>query len=890
MKTLRRLGLRCAGLFSKARRERAAREFDDEMACHLAMHIDDNMRAGMTPVEARRQALLQFGPAQRVREERWSMGGVAWVERVWRDVRYAWRTLLRSPGYTAMAVLTLGLGIGANMSIFTVINGVLLRPLPYAAPQQIVHVQQTAARVGPEPIRFSVQEVLDYRSQSRSFSELAEYHSMTFTLLGGKVPERVVTGVVSANYFDVLGVKPALGWLINAADENLSAPPVLMLSYAYWMKEFGGDPKVLGRSFVMNDKVHTVVGVMPQLPEYPDANDVYMPTTSCPFRSSPGMINNRDARILTILARLKPGVTAEQAQSDLATITHRLALAYPKSYPEAAGMTVQVNPVEKELTHAARPTFLMLLGAAGLVLLLACANLANLALSRQLRRSREMAIRMATGATAWGIFRQLLTESMVVAFAGGAVGLGIAAVGSKLLIDYAARMTPLAGAIRLDGRVLLFGVGISLLTGVLFGTLPGFVASRSRLGMLAGSGDRAAGSEGGTRTRNTLVAMQVAFSFVLLMCAGLMMRSLYNLLSVDPGFKTANVLSMNISLNWTKYADQTTQDGFFQQVLLRAEQIPGTESVAVSSVVPLNSEQGGMNGGVTFEGRPLRVGEPPPQVDYQLASPDYFKVLGVPLLEGRSFTDSDTRDAVRVALVNAQMAKHYWPKESPIGHRLSEDGGKTWATVVGVVGSVHQYGLDKEFADGIYLPQAQNIFMGDAHLLVRTRNDPNQISNQVVNLIHSVDSQQPVTDIHTLDEMRNSQLGTPRVTSILLGFFAAVALFITVVGVSGTLALAVARRTKEIGIRIALGATKEEILRNVLLRGMAPVLAGIAVGAAAAMVSTRVLASMLFGIKPNDPGTFTAIAVLLGLVALIGCAIPARRAVQVDPMKALRTE
>jgi putative ABC transport system permease protein len=354
------------------------------------------------------------------------------------------------------------------MAIFTVINGVLLRPLPYANPSRVVHLEQTAARIGPDPIGFSVQEVEDYRNQSRVFSDLAEYHSMTFTLLGGKNPERVTTGVVSANYFDVLGVKPVLGRLITPADETRSATPVLVLSHSYWMKEFGGDPKILGRLFTMNDRVHTVVGVLPPLPEYPDANDVYMPTTSCPFRSSPQMIANRDSRMLTILARLRPGVAMTQVQTDLSTITNRLVLSYPKSYPSSAGVAAQVTPVERELTHAARPTFLMLLGAAGLVLLLACANLANLALSRQLRRSREMAIRMATGATPVSIFRQLLTESIMVALMGGVLGIGIAAVGSKLLIAYAARMTPLSGEIRLDSWVLLFGLGISLLTGVRF--------------------------------------------------------------------------------------------------------------------------------------------------------------------------------------------------------------------------------------------------------------------------------------------------------------------------------------------------------------------------------------------------------------------------------------
>lgn len=870
------------------------RRSDEELLREIEEHIELerylNLERGLNEREAARQALIKFGSRQRVREDIWRMNSVTVFEKLLRDLTYAVRTLLRSPGFTILAVVTLALGIGANTAIFTVINGVLLRPLPYADSNRIVHLQQTATRVGPDRIGFSVQEVQDYRQQSRSFSDFAEYHSMTFTLLGAKVPERVVTGVVSASYFNVLGVKPVLGRLINASDETLSAPPVLMLSYAYWVREFGADPKVLGRPFTMNDRVHTVVGVLPPLPEFPDANDVYMPTTSCPFRSSQRMIANRDARVLTVLARLRPGVALAEAQTDLKTIGNRLALSYPKSYPPAAGLAMTITPLEQELTHAARPTLLMLLGAAALVLLLACANLANLSLSRQLRRSRETAIRLASGASTWDIFRQLIVESIAVALAGGLLGLGIAMTTLRVLVAYAARMTPLATDIHLDRSVLIFGFTVSLITGVLFGSIPGIIASRSRLSLIAGSSERTAGSEGATRTRNILVAAQVAFSFVLLVAAGLMMRSLYNLLSVDPGFKTSEVLSVNLPLNWSKYSDLKTQNNFFQQILNRAQQLPGVQSLALSSNVPLNNTDSGMSGGITIEGRVVAVGEPLPQVDHQLSTPDYFRVLGVPMLSGRTFTDADTSDSARVAIVNAQMAQHYWPRIDPLGRRVSTDEGKTWTTIVGVVSNVHQYGLSQDFKDIVYFPQAQVTFMGDPSLLIRTRDEPMRLASQVATIVHQVDSQQPVTDMRTLDQLRNAQLGTPRVTSILLGGFAAVALFITVVGVTGTLGLSVTRRTKEIGIRIALGATRREILFNVIMHGMVPVIAGIVGGAVAAALSTSVLSNMLFGVPPHDRGTPAAIAILLISVALIGCLVPGRRAVRIDPMKALRSE
>jgi predicted permease len=500
-----------------------------------------------------------------------------------------------------------------------------------------------------------------------------------------------------------------------------------------------------------------------------------------------------------------------------------------------------------------------------------------------------MAIRMATGASRGNIFRQLLTESMLVALAGGVLGVAIAAFGSKLLIAYAARMTPLSGEIRVDGWVLLFGLGISLLAGVMFGTLPGYIASRVRITTLTDTGERTVGSEGGTRLRNLLVAAQVTFSFVLLMCAGLMLRSLYNLLSVDPGFKTSNVLSMQISLNWTKYRERSVKNAFFHQVLNRVQTLPGVSAAALSMTAPLNSDMGPMNGGMIFEGQPLHPGEPTPQVDYEVAGTDYFRLLGVPVLSGRVFLDSDGVKAPAVAVVNERLARHYWPNQNAVGHRISIDSGKSWWTVVGVVSNVRQYELEKESADTAYFPMDQTD-LTNAHLLVRTRFDPMRVANQVTGVIQTVDPEQPVTDVHTLDQLRSAQLGTPRVTAILLGLFAAVALFITIVGVSGTLALSVARRSKEIGIRIALGASKEQILRNVLAQGMAPVLAGLMLGALAAVFATRVLSNMLFAVKPDDPLTFTGIALLLLAVALVGCLLPSRRALNVDPMKALRMD
>lgn len=859
----------------------------EEMESFLEHEIRDNLARGMSQEEARRQAYLKFGNPQKVREEIWRMNSIEPLQKLLLDLRYAARSLRHNPGYTVLAIVTLGLGIGANTAIFTVINGVLLRPLPYAQESRIVHVRLTEQRTGDEDLGLSVAEYTDIRSQVHDFSSFAEYHSMLFTLLGTRNPERVVTGVVSADFFNVLGVRPLLGRSFTPADEKRDAAPVLLLSYAYWMKEFGGDRGIIGRTFEMNDRVHTVVGVLPPLPAYPDDNQVWMPVSSCPYRMDPMMIGNRDMRMITAFGRLRPGVTLSEADAELSGIAARMARAWPKSYEGWRNLAVRATPVKQELTHAALPTFLALLAASGLVLLLACVNLANLALSRQLRRSRETAIRLATGASRWQVIRQLLTENVLVALAGAAIGLAIAAAGSQLLVAWAARLTPLAGAVHVDLRVLLFALGSSLIAGLLFAILPALLAGRTRLTALQDGGERSAGSESGTRLRNVLVTLQVTLSFVLLMAAGLMMRSFYNLLSVDPGFRSDQVLSLQLSLNWTKYKKNTDQLAFLHQILERTEALPGVQAASISWMAPLNSNMSAINGPVRIEGQPLRPGVPAPIVDFETASPDYFRVLDIPLIAGRTFLPSDGPNAPFVVVVNASMARHYWPNQSAIGHRIQPGNSDKWWTVVGVIGDVRQYALDKPPADTVYAALDQNPIQ-NAHLLVRTRNAPLLLAGTITALIHQIDPQQPVTQIGTLDQMRAAQLGTPRVTATLLSLFAAVALFITIVGVSGTLALAVARRSREIGIRMALGATRHNILRVVLLQGMAPVLAGLVLGLLAALLATRAMAHMIFELRPDDPLTYTAIAGLFLAVALISCALPARRATAIDPMDILR--
>jgi putative ABC transport system permease protein len=850
------------------RREYWDRERAQEMEAHIEHETDENVSRGMSREEARRRAYVRFGNPQKTCEQIWRMNSLGWLESVIRDMRQAARTLWRNPGYAALAITTLGLGIGSNTAIFTVINGVLLRPLPYSGQDRIVHIDQIEKRTGNNPIGLSVQEFFDYRSQSNSFAQFSEYHSMLFTLLGTRNPERVVTGVVSANFFEMLGVKPVLGRLFVAADESKSAPPVLVLSYAYWMKEFGGDRNIVGRVFHMNDRAHTVIGVLPPLPDYPDANEVYMPISSCPYRMNPKMIADRNMRMISGYARLKPGVTLQQALTDLNTIRARMMAEYPESYADWNGYKTTATPVKAELTHAARPTFTALLAASCLVLLLACANLANLALSRQIRRSREVAIRIATGATVWRIVRQLTTEAVMVALSGAGVGLAIASVSTKLLVAYAARLTPLAQGIRLDGWVVLFALGSSLAAGVLFAALPALLASHTRLTGLQEAGERTAGGHGSSQVRALLVTAQVALSFVLLVSAGLMLHSLYNLLSVDPGFKLAHVLTMQLDLNWSKYKENTSEANFYRELLNGAKVIPGVEAASISWLAPLDPSATGISGRVLIDGQVQSASTPVPQVNFETASPDYFRVLGVPVLEGRSFTDSDTAKSQPVIVVNESVARHFWPGQNPIGHRVKPGNAPMWFTVVGVVGDVREFGLDRAPQDLMYVPLDQNP-IENAHLMVRTHGNPMLLSSEIQAVVHQIDPLQPVTRVLTLDQLRSEQLGTPRVTATLLGLFAIVALFITIVGISGTLTLSVARRSKEIGIRMALGATRRNILSDVLRQGLSPVLAGMILGIAGALVTTRGIAQLIFGIKPNDPATFVGIGLLFLTTAML---------------------
>ena len=809
------------------------------------------------------------------------------------DCSYACRMMRKNAGFATIAVLTLALGIGANTAIFSVVHAVLLRPLPYPQGQQLVFIRQQAQREGIDDIGFSAHEIQDDREQNRTLSGVAEYHNMSFILFGHGDPDRVRAAVVSANYFDLFGVKPLLGRTFLPDDDTLGAPPVLILSYDYWKTNFGSDPAIVGKTFEMNDKVHTVVGVLPPVPQYPVESDVYMPTAACPFRSSKTFIENRDLRMMEAFGRVKPGVTIGEARADLATISDRLKSEYPKSYPEQMGYAAVTSPLREELTHDARPTLLILLAAAGFVLLIACANVANLTLARTSRRERELAVRTALGAGRGRLLRQLLTESLILALMGGLLALVFASNSLQLLADFAARLTPRAHEIRMDTGALLFTLAAALGTSLVFGTLAALV---SRANLTSGLKEGTSGAGTGrrkNRVRGALIISQIAFSFVLLIGAGLMLRSLQKLLTVDAGFSAQRVLAMRTTFSFSKYAsrDQLTVVG--NKVLDHVQAVPGVLSASLSSVYPLEHEAivagaSAFSGPFRIEGRDLNPGEAPPVTGQVVVSPEYFQTLGIPLRAGRLLTDADDGKHLSVALINEAAQRQFWPHEDPIGKRVKGENSTEWTTVVGVVGDVRDFGLEHPATAEFYVPQGEAASPNT--LLVRTAADPASVASAVASAVHEVDSQAAVTHVLTLEQARSESTAAPRVIASLLAIFGALALLIAGAGIGGIMALAVSQRVKEIGVRMTLGAQPSAILRMILSQSLLLAAAGVAIGALGALALTGLFRSLLFQVAPTDPITFIVVALVLIACALLASFLPARRAASIDPIVALRNE
>jgi putative ABC transport system permease protein len=655
------------------------------------------------------------------------------------DIRYGFRMLRKNPGFTLVALVALASGIGANTALFSVVYGVLLKPLPYAQGKELVVLQQDFPRVNATNVGFSVKELQDYREQTKSLAQIEEYHQMSFILLDGQEPDEVRTGVVSAHFFDLLGIKPYLGRFFTSADDTPGADAVLVLSYTYWKTRYGGDTGIIGRHFRMNDKVHTVVGVLPPVPQYPRENDVYMTTVACPFRSSAGTIASRSARMMRAFGRLKPGADLRSGNTDLGLVASRLQQQYPADYPSSRGISTTMDGLQNQLTQQVRPMLLVLLATAGLVLLIACANVANLALARIMRREQEMAVRAALGANRGRLVRQLLTESTLLSIAGGALGLLLASGCLELLVRFVGRFTTRAAEIGISTEVLLFTLGVSIITGLIFGSVPALSQRLNLVTSLKEGSANATVKISGARLRNVLVAGQVALSFVLLIAAGLMVRSFVKLQQVNAGYNPENVLTARIPLNFSKYHSDSDTVSFYDRVMHKLEGTPGILAVGVNSGAPLAPGRP-MNQPFIIEGHPVADHDAQQTADINFVSPDCFQLLSIPLISGRFFTPHDRAGEPEVAIISRSMKLHHFLNEDPVGKRLSGDNGKTWVKIVGVVGDVKYYGLDRAALDTVYVPFAQ-VPMG-ASLLVKTGGNPMSYAQQVREAVLSVDPEE----------------------------------------------------------------------------------------------------------------------------------------------------
>lgn len=852
-------------------RRRLERELADDIAVHREMMGQDYRK--------------DFGNTLRVREQSREAWGWNWVDHFLQDVRYGLRVLRKNPGFTAVAVFALALGIGANSALFSVIYGVLLKPLPYEQGQELVVLHQEFSKAGKENVSFSVKEINDYREQTKALAELEEYHQMFFILLNGQEPNQVRTGVVSAHFFDMLGLKPYLGRFFYDSDDKPGADPVLVLSYAYWQEHYGGDRGIIGRHFRMNDKVHTVVGVLPPIPQYPRENDVYMPTVACPFRSSEMMINERDHHMMRLLGRLKPGASLQAGVTDVSSIASRLQQAYPDSYPAARGFTAGMDQLQQQLTSQVRPMLLVLLATAGLVLLIACANVANLALARTMRREQELAVRAAMGANRSQLVRQLLTESTLLSLVGGFFGLLLAAASLGLLVQFVGRFTTRASEISISLPVLLFTLLVSVLTGLAFGSVPAFFQRLDLIHSLK-EGSNSTLRFSRNTIRNVLVVGQVALSFMLLIGAGLMIRSFIKLQQVDAGYRSDNVLTASVPLNFSKYKDDKDVRNFVDRLQQRLQGLPGIQAVAVTAP-PLAPGFRPANQPFVIEGQPPAEKGSEPRADTTVATPDTFRLLGIPLLNGRLFTREDT-EVKPVVVINRSLARHYFAGQDPLGKRISGDKGKNWVTIVGVVGDVKQYGLDQEPVETVYVPFALDAMLSS--LLVKTADNPLNHVKQLREAVFTIDPEQPITNVKTLGELRGDSMAATRLTSVLLLLFAALALAIAATGLSAVTALLVSQRTREIGIRMALGAQRTNVVHMFVIQVMKVILLGLAIGIVGAALCSRLITTLLFSTPPTDPITFAGVAMVFLVVALLASYIPARRVTKVSPLIALRSE
>ena len=865
------------------RMEDLKRDIED----HLQEEIADNVSRGMTVEEARRAALVKFGNVTLVTEATREVWTVAWLERLLADLRYAFRMLRKAPGFAVVAVLTLALGIGANTAVFSVVYSALLRPLPFRDASRLIVLNETTPMVGV--ISVSYPNFLDWRARSHSFSDMAALHFVRFNLSGGTQPEAVSGLAVSPNFLAMLGMRPAIGRDFEPQEEKPGTAPVALLSYALWQRRFAGDTGVLGKPIMLDGRAFTIVGVLPADFLAPTQTDLFIPFGVWITNNAEEAHERSGRGDLIVMGRLAAGVSREQATTEMEGIAARLAKEYPASNDRFG---VALQPIRDTFVGQVRPALLLLFGAVVLVLLIACANVANLLLIHGAGRTKEMALRMALGASRPRVFAQILTESLVLSFLGGLAGLGISIAGVRGLAQLVPAGFMPGGALSLNVPVLLFSAAVVLLAALIFGIAPALHSNSIDLQSELKEGSRTSAGASHSRIRSALAIAEAALALVLLIGAGLMMKSLYRLLQVDPGFHPDRVLTMTLSLRPDQYSKNGAVLNFWEQLLQRVRQLPGVETAAVATHTPMTDRHGRSD--VTIEG----MAEPRPgnypHPDDHVVSPGYVETLGVTLLRGRTFGEQDNENAPPVAMINQRFADQYFPNQEAIGKRFmfghpSPKERPQWRTIVGVVGDTKLYGLANLSRLEVYLPFRQSA-SSQMDLLVKSRVDPASLTSAVRGAVYSVDSNQSIRGVATMKQLVSKSIATPRMTLVLLGLFSALAVVLGAIGIYGVISYSVAQRTREIGVRMALGARRSDVFRMVIGQGAKLAVTGNVVGILAALGLTRLMSSLLYQVSTADAETFGAVAILVLLLALAASYFPARRATSVEPMEALRSE
>jgi predicted permease len=898
MRHLRAALARIAGLFAGRRADDEALE---ELQAHVDMETAENIRRGMNPDEARRQALLASGglaqAAEAVRDRR----GLPWVDTIVADIRYALRTLRRSPAFTSIVVITLALGIGANTAIFSVVRGVLLKPLPHRDGDKLLYLRQSMDGPGGANLQFSVPEVRDFRAGAKSLGGIAEYCPFGFTLQGENDAVRINVGLVTGNFFEVMGLSAVLGRLTLPSDDGTGVPPVMVLTHEYWLKRFGGDSGIVGKQVRLDGNSVTVIGVVQPAPWYPNRVDALLNMVVSKHHTSALMVQGRTHRMTEMIARLAPGATVQQARAEVAAVYARMQGESKDAYDPGSHFSVAVMPFKEALGERARLTLWLLMGAAAFVLIISAANVVNLTLMRGVRRGQELVVRAALGAGVARLRRLLLVENLVLSLMGATLGVAIAIGGVRLLVSLAARYSPRASEIRLDVPVLGFALTLSVMVALLLS----FVAALPKEGtfgsLISAGVRRMTGGVGRQRLQRGLVVAQVAVSVMLLAGAGLLTRTMIQLSDVNTGLKTEEVLTIQVpllSFGGGDFARLAANDvgakAGYDQMRQEIRAIPGVTAVGVGSTMPL--QIAGIQFEVKVEGKALAVGEAMPRAEYRTADPEYFHAAGIPLLKGRSFSSTDQPGSGKVVVVNQTLADKIFPGEDPLGKQIAFTGdvlrftpiSGDWRTIVGVVGNTRDGGLDAVPRPVMFMPFAQELALGGG-LVIRADSNVSALTAGATRIVRRVAPTAPLGSVMTVAQIKDQSVSPRRLNAALVSSFGILAVLIAAVGIAGVLAFSVSARTNEIGIRMSLGADRGRVQRMILKEGGVLLGVGLVMGVAGAYFATGVIRGLLFGVAPHDPATFIAVAVMMAAIGIVACWIPARRASRVDPAITMRS-